>query len=400
MTTQLPERSGVATTLKSIIGKEGTALRDIDGAIKQLADAIKDAEEHLAKVLGLAVQNPNSNVNLADRLTVAVDSLAKGVCANFPALTAIAIEKAIAPQDARTPAAVLNEMNAELQDFLRRVQSAISRRYDWWTNEVAPGSKLALLRKAAEHFDAATGECPVCERQIDDAALLQTLTELRNVDPRLASELRTFFADLASELRRIIPQAVASIASRSIEGRVKTDWSELKQNLLGEAFSAIGERYDSAIDDLARSVTFGEPTPLELFPVHCDRVFLEAAELFAADAIASHRAIALLYWGERQLAPLLAKVDELLTSSSAERSLFAELVKEKQSAELVKPLLAVGRELKNARDAQLQIDALRDGLKTLDALKAPLDNLKHLANTPKRRYARNSIRSRTRRSKT
>ena len=57
--------------------------------MKSLEDAAKEAEKHLANVLGLSLQQGTHAGNLADRLTVAVDQLAKGFPENFPSLKAI-----------------------------------------------------------------------------------------------------------------------------------------------------------------------------------------------------------------------------------------------------------------------------------------------------------------------
>lgn len=387
LSAQLPDGTDSANAVKSLAAKAELTVSDIDGAVKRLAEATTGAEDRLAKVLCLPVDKANFGGTLADRLTVAVDSLAKGIAANFPALLAVSADTVLPARDGKTSAVLLDELNGDLEKFFNDARAAITARYDWWTNEVAPGSKLALLRKAAEHFEVGSGECPVCERPIDDPALRQRLTELKMADTRLASELRTFFADLSGDLRRAVPQTVARLSSQSVGDRLKADWSRLKQSLLGEAFSALGASFDSAVETLAADIAFDDPTTVELFPNECDPRFLAAAQSFANEALAGRRAVALLYWAKGRLESMLQALDKLVTNATSEQSLFSQLAKGKQAAEVVKPLVAVSGELRRAKGEQVQIDSARARLKTLEELKEPLDSLKPLA-----KYAEAAVR--------
>ncbi len=247
---QLPEGTDSASTVTALAVVENLTVAQIDSTIKTLEDAAKDAEKHLAQVLGLSLQQGKPAGNLADRLTVAVDQLAKGFSENFPSLQAIAPESAIPAENGKLPDARLADIEAAFQTAVADAQIAIASRYEWWRQETAPGSKAALLLKAAEHFEPSTLYCPVCERTIEDPILVQRLTELKALDSHLSAEARTFFGDLVTEHFKAVPKSIADLAALTVHQRLERDWQSIRDELLGEWFATVTAACDPRVSSL------------------------------------------------------------------------------------------------------------------------------------------------------
>lgn len=381
---QLPEGTDSATIVTALAAVENLAVGQIETTIKSLDDAAKEAEKHLAQVLGLSLEQGKPAGNLADRLTVAVDTLAKGFSENFPSLQAIEPETALPPEE-DTPSAVrLADMETAWTAAVATAKTAIARRYEWWKQETAPGSKAALLLKTAGHFEPSTADCPVCERPIEDPALVQRLRELKEFDSRLGAEVRTFFADLVTEHRETVPKAIADLAELPVQTRLQTDWQSIRNDLLGDSFATVTEGYDPRLSRLA--IECPEPEALALLPDGCDPKFQALAKPFVAAVTTSQMALALLRWASSHLQALAQNIDRLITGS-VDGSLLAQLTKGKQAARLVKPLVAVGKELSKSKQAQQGIDTSRALLGVLVKLESPLDQLKLLS-----KYAETAVR--------
>ncbi len=101
---------------------------------------------------------------------------------------------------------------------------------------------------------------------------------------------------------------------------------------------------------------------------------------------ASLHAITILRWASSNLQTLSQNLNELITGAT-DGSLLAQLTKGKHAAQLVKPLVTVGRELVKSKQTQQGIDSSRALLKVLATLEAPLDQLKLLS-----KYAETAVR--------
>jgi hypothetical protein len=66
------------------------------------------------------------------------------------------------------------------------------------------------------------------------------LCSLKDVDPKMRTELRTFFADLRSELSKIVPPPLAALGKVAARQAVISDWAKIQKDVLGTAFSQLG----------------------------------------------------------------------------------------------------------------------------------------------------------------
>ena len=313
-----------------------------------------------------------------------MDQLSREFSENFPSLHAIDLTVALPAENDKLPEARLAEMEAALLAAVSDARAAINRRYDWWKQETSPGSKSALLLRAAEHFEPSTVDCPVCERPIEDPTLIERLTELKLLDSSLGAEARTFFGDLVVELRKAVSKSIADLAALTVQQRLEADWHAIHGELLGESFATVTSVCDTRVS--AIPIEFDQPDRPAILPDDCDPRFQELAEPFVAAVNGSFYAIALLQWASSGLQSLSQNLNEVITDGDHE-SLLAQLTKGKEAAQLVKPLVSVGRELVKSKQTQQGIDSSRALLQVLATLKTPLDQLKLLS-----KYAETAVR--------
>jgi hypothetical protein len=277
------------------------------------------------------------------------------------------------------PSEQLDDIAKAFGTFQMTAKVAMADRYSWWLKENAPGSKSALLLKAAQYYDPEHGVCPVCDRTIEDSALREQLVSLKKLDTAAGTELRTFFSGLSDTLHNIVPKTVQDLSSKTLQQTIDADWTNLRTNLLHSelaSLSAVFEPKICASTAMAEEIS----TPdLTLLPETCEDAFRVAASPFVKAVKSAQIALALLNWCSRKLSPICDGMHGYMTNVEEPTSLLGQLTKGKAEAALVKPLVAVCLELRKLRKDQESIDTCRSQLNILEELSAPLDQLKALS---------------------
>jgi SOS-response transcriptional repressor LexA len=268
-------------------------------------------------------------------------------------------------------------------------QASIAHRYNWWKKETAPGSKSALLLKAAEHFHPDTGDCPICERPIDDPDLREQLIALKALDSHLGAELRTFFIDLTARLREVVPDSISKLSSQSIMERIETDWLSIRDVLLDDSFATLTAAYNPLIAAVTSRATLLDSAPVDVLPSECDDAFASSARSYCDAATKARLALDILRWSADRFQPFREDLHAIMTDPGGSGTvLISQLSKGKDAAAIVKPLATVLRALAGAKKTQQAIERSATQLAVLDSLKEPLNQLKLLS-----KYAERAVRA-------
>ena len=376
---RLPEGSDSAKAVEELAATSALTGARFETTIKQLEDAVTKAESHLAQALGLFEGDGPHSGGLADRLTVAIDHLAKGFDINFPSLAKMRLANAVPADDTCLPTERLDGIARGFETFCAKAKAAIANRYAWWLKENAAGSKSALLLKAAQYFDPEHGDCPVCERTIDDPLLREHLESLKKLDTAAGTELRTFFTGLSDSLTEIVPKSLAALSSKTVQQAIDNDWTNLRTNLLHGELVPLSSAFEPKICATKAKVEDISTPDLHLLPETCEEAFRLAASPFVNAMQSAQVAVALLQWSSQKLSSICDEMHEYLTNGEVSTSLLGQLAKGKAEAALVKPLVVVCQEIGQLRKDQDAIDKCRSQLKLLEDLTDPLDQLKLLS---------------------
>jgi hypothetical protein len=346
----------------------------------QLLAAVKLAEEQLATTLGLVLEQDSSKGTLADQLTVAVAALGKGLTENCPNFAALKVSQLLAPLGDISPKDRIVELRTAFNTFVSGARVDIAKRYDWWLRETEPGSKAGLLFLAAKTFDEDDRACPVCERPIEDEALVATLRSLKSLDSALGKELQSFFADVSDKLKAITPATIRTLSDLTPEQRLSTDWQAIQNATLGQPFRAITDKFNDRLLAIAQASPIPATVPLDVLPSECDNTFSEAARSFVASLHNAARALEVVEWTIMNYEAIESQVTQLLfADGSAAASLLSDLNRGKSAAAAIAPFIAAARDLAKLSTEQQKCDNLRKDLAILEQLAAPLDVLKQLA---------------------
>jgi recombinational DNA repair ATPase RecF len=362
----------------------------ISAAAKKVDSVLATAESELAKILGLEADESNPPAGMADQLTIAVGKLETGIWQLFPSLNSLRLDVALPPSDDATSEELLGKAKRDLEALIQEARVSIGERAEWWRDESTPGSKKSLLLAAAEFYDDETEACPVCGERIKEQELKDHLESLKHVDPRMRTELRTFFADLTKEVSEIVPAQLAALGKVSLSQAIVSDWEKTRRDALGKVFSDFGTEYGARVQRVSEELDAPPTDEINLLPEDVDDEFQAEAAKFLSSVEESSRALSLLEWGKTALEDLVRRLDEIIATEGEEDplSLYAALSKGKDSAKAVKPLESAKHSLAQAGKSQVIIDSARERLSELETLKAPLENLKKLT-----KYAESEVRS-------
>jgi energy-coupling factor transporter ATP-binding protein EcfA2 len=384
-----PESSTEKQTLSKLATTGAPSRKEFEEAQKAVDKALSAAEQALAQDLGLTEAKGNALAGLADKVTVGLAQLEKGVAACFPSLAALQLASVLPPTEDASSEQLLHGIRSALVEYRNRARQAIARRADWWRRERVPGSKVTLLLEAAQYYDPNQKVCPVCDRHIDDTKLNAELTSLRTLDPQLAKQLQMFFADLTKGLKEILPQSVLSLVEATPTKRLLADWSAICGEL-GPALMTLTQTYEKKMKEIASTITLKQISEPVLLPPEADEVFQAEAAEFLQVVADAEQALGLLEWAVDNLAPILNELDKLITTQSdtSSRTLYMALAQGKRAAADVKPLAGAKSGLATATRASTDIETLRLGVERLKKLADPLDKLKLLS-----KYAESEVRT-------
>lgn len=379
-------REGVAA-LAEIEKPTKEAIAEVGKAVKV---QIKAAETELAELLGIIGEDQDAAPpdGIADKLTTAIAGLEKGVWHNFPALSAIRVEIALPEKDGVAPKARLSEALKKTKSLLASFKSRIAQRLEWWRKEVKPGSKAALLLRAAQYYDPEAVECPVCERSIELLPIKDELAALKGMDAELQQEIRDFFRNLLDELKAIVPDDIIALAATSPPDRVLQDWTNLCEETVGPAFASVTEQFNERVEQIAADAAAVADTEIDLFQEEAEGDFVAQASEFVKHVHKARKTLATLEWGKANIEGLRQSLHETVTRPDGEdiASLFVALAKGKQAAAEVEPLARVRDELRRVYKGREAITSKEDALRVLKELATGLNELKPLS-----KYAANKV---------
>jgi energy-coupling factor transporter ATP-binding protein EcfA2 len=386
---QLPESSAEHKAITDLACSSPVPVDHIDTTITLLNEAAVVAEKHLAETLGLTLTDGKPPTGLADQLTVAVDKLGRGFPEIFPAVHASRLSCALPPGKGGNSEEQLCQLASAFRQLVAADRDAILRRYEWWKEESAPGSKAALLLAAAKHYDSVVGDCPVCEHTVENVELRTRLTDLKKSDAALSTALRTFFSDLTARISKVVPLEIINLATQSLPARINTDWIILRDTVLGPTFATLTGKIDPLIAEVEANIAVPTTRVIDILPAECDETFRAASAAYCTVLQNAQLALDMLAWNAGAADSLRDSLETLMIKDSdAKTSLLAQLSKGKGAAALVKPLQSVSKELVKAKATQQAIDQQRKQLKLLADLEAPLDQLKLLS-----KVAENAVRT-------
>jgi len=377
---RLPEGTSVEADLRSLATKTFPTAKEIADFGEKLASAIAEAESSLAGILGLEGEEGKAPEGLADKLTVAVAKLETDFWTVFPSLGALRITAAFPNVPAEDLESRMGAIQGDIGSFVANVEPRIRERLAWWIKENAPCSKATVLLQASRLYDPEQEICPVCEQSIAGLPVAGELASLREADPELAKELRTFFADLRQELLALVPKGVLDLGQSPVSQRLSDDWQGLKDTVLCPPLDPLTETTDEWIKTFAGSLTVREPSMPAVIPEDADGAFKEAAKGFVSDLELALRAISNLRWAGTSLEAVRAKVDKHITDASPEsRSLLAQLARGKEAAAQVKPLAALREDMRTMYGTWQRVSKNESTLANLKELRGAINELKHLA---------------------
>lgn len=364
--------------LQSLKKISSTKIRETKGKV---SDQISKSNSSLVKILGIADGDSPVPTELGENLIKAIGHLEKGFSEVFPSLSSIAVETMLPEKDGRSPEERLHYIEESLQSFVGSAQTKIEERLRWWRKETKPGSKAKLLLMAAQSYDLAKIECPVCDQSIKDLPVKDELESLKDLDPELIEELKLFFINLADDLNNTVRENIRIISSTSPHERILSDWEALEKREELAELSQIIKDFENPVNQLTKSIEMITTKLPQLLPSDAEPLFLQAASSLISKVNCAYMTLAILRWSNTKLTSLRQKLSYLITANSTENpnSLLSVLSKGKTAAQEIGPLKTLQTQLDEIATANDDILKNQSKLDTLKNLKEPLDNSKDLS---------------------
>lgn len=379
--TFLKDESKLKETLKTLQSLPKLSTKKIGEIRQDVDDQIAKARASIAKILGITNGETPVPTDLDENLIKAIGHLEKGFSKVFPSLSSVAVETVLTEKDGRSPEERLHYIEESLQNFVGSAQTKIEERLRWWRKETEPGSKAKLLLMAAQSYDPAKIECPVCDQSIKDLPVKDELESLKDLDPKLLEKLKLFFINLADDLNNTVLENIRIIAGASPHERLLSDWEALKKREELAEMSQIIQDFESPVNQLTTSIEMITTKLPQLLPPDSEPKFLKAATSFFSKVNCAYMALAILRWACTKLDSIKQKLSYLITAPSTDNpdSLISVLSKGKTAAQEIKPLKLLLIQLSEVETAIDKISESQNKLKNLKTLKEPLDILKKLS---------------------
>ena len=177
-------------------------------------------------------------------------------------------------------------------------------RYAWWTEESADGSKSSLLLKAAQYYDPKTGNCPVCERTIEDAKLRKALESLKKLDAAAGIGAQVVLQRIVGLTRNDRAEKSVGISTKTIKQLIDHDWTSICGSHLHGELAPLSAKFSPKVFSTAANTQGITINDIELLPDDCDGAFRLAASKFVAAMRSAHLAIEFVWWSSQNLAPI------------------------------------------------------------------------------------------------
>lgn len=377
----LPGDSHIRKSLETLVSLNNPSFKKIQEITQKVTDEITSSGASLAEILGIIQKDSPIAPDLAENLIKSIGYLEKGFTEVWPSLSSIELQSALPEKDGLSPKEQLSNIQQNIECFTTNTKTKIYERLKWWRKEIAPGSKAKLLLTAAQDYDPAKMECPVCEQSIKDLPVKNELESLKAMDHGLIKEAKDFFRDLSEQLANLIPQNLKPLPKSLPHERLLADWDQLKNEKISSELSSILKDFETPVKQIAvdfKTIKIEIPV---IFPEDAEAEFLQLAKCFLIDINAAYKALAILFWSNTDLDFIKEKVHHAITVSPTENpdSLLAILSKGKKAATEIGPLKTVLNQLSDVKTNRQQIAEAQAKLDNLDALEEPLNELKKLS---------------------
>ena len=377
----LPKGGSLQKAIKALQSDDKLTSDSIKKAEQELSGEIGDARMDLAKLLGMDSQDEPVSTDLEESLIKALGHLEKGFSSICPLLSAISLENVLPPMEELSSGDQLSELEGRLESFVKKAQTRIAARLDWWRKETASDGKATLLLVAAQSYDPTQMECPVCEQSVRDRPVRTELESLKALAPELREDLKLFFVNLTDELGNIIGENVRSISNIAPRERILEDWKELKTRSEFEQLTSLTESFDNSIIELANTVEVLTPRFPQLVAEDAESRFFYAASQFISKVHATYAALAILRWADSCLELVQGRLCGLLlaTAEDNKSSLLSIFTQGKAAAQAIEPLKTLKTQLSDVKTVHAEIVTKETTRDILDTLKPAIEALKKLS---------------------
>lgn len=380
---KLPEGHELKPDVSALATDTSPTADDITKIGMEFKAAIENAEANLAQILGLDIIDGKAPDGLAEKLTIAVSALEKGLLSNFPSLAEIRLETVLPETDGKDSDTQLHKLISDLVEFLNRAKKRIEKRLEWWREESMPGSRASLLLKAAQFYNVEGKNCPVCEQSIEKRPVKDKLESLKTMDQELQKEAEDFFRKLDSELQDIVPRNIFNLSDTSVEERIANDWKVLRDgDALGAMFSTITKDFNGPIETITNEIESEESEVPDVLPEDTEEIFETYTDNFINQISRASRALDVLTWSSQNIDNLEEQLAEVLISQQPDggtESLLTILSKGKGSATDIQPLKEVRETLRSILRLTRDIDESQMLLDAINTIKEYLEEIKPVA---------------------
>ena len=145
----LPESSAERQALLELAAMGAPSRKDFEEVQKAVGEALSAAEQAVAQDLGLTEARSTALAGLADKVTVGLAELEKGIAVCFPSLASLQLASVLPSTEQASSEQLLQRIRSAFVEYRDGARQAIARRTELWRRECAPGSKVTLLLKAA-----------------------------------------------------------------------------------------------------------------------------------------------------------------------------------------------------------------------------------------------------------
>ena len=240
---------------------DSRTLEDLKVLGTAASELVESCRTRLASDLGIAVPSAaerdplvrKSLENLPGQVQLCLEEMSKPIASLFP----LSVGYAVPTADS------LDKLEAAVLDLERKAKDQVAARLAWAVEE-AKEPKLQLLLLAAESFDDAAGECPVCSQSLEAVAdIARRLRDLRgkSAHPHLKKSLRDLQLSLLNELDGLVSPAARRDADMLLPDRVRRDWEALKGHGLTGLLAPVAIDFNRRIADVA--LTCDPDAPVE-----------------------------------------------------------------------------------------------------------------------------------------
>lgn len=375
---------GAIAKLSSI---ERPSIENIVEVGKKLNETIINMENHLAMSIGVTQNNENKSNDISESLIIALNKLENGINAVLPSISLISLDNVLPSKQGYSPEVLLSKIEQQYLTLKNQIQQLIANRIHWWQKENMPGSKVNLFLTAVQYLHE-DNLCPLCGQDLREfPEIIHELCLLKDIDPGLLKDIRSFFLDIEDKLRNQIPASIINLGLKSISARLMDDWLALR-NFVLRSFNTIANRYDSSVDAVVTSISIDDQYRQDVFPDDLDQIFYPYSSSIQQILRTIENGIYQLKWSNKNLQSVIDQLNNVLFSKTNTESLYNTLFIGKDAALAIRPLRMCKKDLTQVYGIRQQIVKDEIQLQQLELIKDSIEHLKPIG-----KYIRDEITS-------